>query len=184
MKAVLISIQPKWCELIASGEKTIEVRKTHPNRPTPFKCYIYCTKSRVPYESFGVNKRPVECGGYVIGEFECKDVRNYCPDPYGLPEYFISDLKATCLTMEELWSYGKGKELYGWHISDLVIYDEPKPLSEFYGYCGDNPKCDGCKYLWVESNESVGYYEQCCSLLEGCKPLKRPPQSWCYVEGL
>lgn len=25
MKAVLISIQPKWCELIASGKKTIEV---------------------------------------------------------------------------------------------------------------------------------------------------------------
>lgn len=30
MKAVLISIQPKWCELIASGKKTIEVRKTRP----------------------------------------------------------------------------------------------------------------------------------------------------------
>ena len=27
-KAVLISIKPKWCEKIACGEKTIEVRKT------------------------------------------------------------------------------------------------------------------------------------------------------------
>lgn len=27
-KAVLISIRPKWCEKIASGMKTIEVRKT------------------------------------------------------------------------------------------------------------------------------------------------------------
>lgn len=26
MKSVLISIPPKWCELIASGKKTIEVR--------------------------------------------------------------------------------------------------------------------------------------------------------------
>ena len=26
-KAVLISIQPHWCELIASGKKTLEVRK-------------------------------------------------------------------------------------------------------------------------------------------------------------
>lgn len=24
MKSVLISLRPKWCELIASGEKTIE----------------------------------------------------------------------------------------------------------------------------------------------------------------
>lgn len=43
MKSVLISIQPKWCELIASGKKTVEVRKTAPKLQTPFKCYIYCT---------------------------------------------------------------------------------------------------------------------------------------------
>lgn len=29
-KAVMLSIRPKWCEKIASGEKTIEVRKTRP----------------------------------------------------------------------------------------------------------------------------------------------------------
>ena len=44
MIAVLISIRPKWCEKIISGEKTIEVRKTRPKMDTPFKCYIYCTK--------------------------------------------------------------------------------------------------------------------------------------------
>lgn len=43
MKSVMISIQPKWCELIASCEKTLEVRKTRPKLATPFKCYIYCT---------------------------------------------------------------------------------------------------------------------------------------------
>lgn len=42
-KAVMLSIRPKWCEKIASGEKTIEVRKTRPKMNTPFKCYIYCT---------------------------------------------------------------------------------------------------------------------------------------------
>ena len=46
MKSVLISIQPKWVEKIASGEKTIEVRKTRPKLETPFKCYIYQTKSK------------------------------------------------------------------------------------------------------------------------------------------
>ena len=45
-KAVLISIKPKWCELIASGKKTVEVRKTNPKLDTPFKCYIYCTKAK------------------------------------------------------------------------------------------------------------------------------------------
>ena len=41
MKAVLISIRPKWCEKIMTGQKTIEVRKTRPKMDTPFKCYIY-----------------------------------------------------------------------------------------------------------------------------------------------
>lgn len=43
MKSVLISIKPKWCELIANGKKTLEVRKTRPKLEVPFKCYIYCT---------------------------------------------------------------------------------------------------------------------------------------------
>ena len=46
MKAVLMSIQPKFCELIASGKKTVEVRKTKPKLETPFKVYIYCTKDK------------------------------------------------------------------------------------------------------------------------------------------
>ena len=41
MKCVMLSIRPKWVEKIASGEKTIEVRKTRPKIETPFKCYIY-----------------------------------------------------------------------------------------------------------------------------------------------
>ena len=40
MKSVLIAIRTQWCEKIASGEKTIEVRKTAPQE-VPFKCYIY-----------------------------------------------------------------------------------------------------------------------------------------------
>ena len=57
-KAVLISIQPKWCELISNGKKTIEVRKTRPMLETPFKCYIYCTKPSKKYQTI--------CGCMVI----------------------------------------------------------------------------------------------------------------------
>lgn len=45
-KAVLISIRPEWCQKIASGEKTIEVRKNRPKLAPPFKCYIYCTRDK------------------------------------------------------------------------------------------------------------------------------------------
>lgn len=43
-----------------------------------------------------------------------------------------NDLKKMCLTAQELFDYiGIGKHLYGWHISDLKIYDKPRELSEF-----------------------------------------------------
>ena len=47
MKAILMSIHPKWCEKIFDKEKTFEVRKTAPKLETPFKVYVYCTKERM-----------------------------------------------------------------------------------------------------------------------------------------
>lgn len=34
-KAALLSIKPKYCELIANGKKTIEVRKARPKLEPP-----------------------------------------------------------------------------------------------------------------------------------------------------
>lgn len=82
-KAVLLSIRPQYCELIASGEKTIEVRKTKPKIPTPFRCYMYCTKPKYPHEDFicigagTENARAFYGGGKVIGEFVCNEIDDY-----------------------------------------------------------------------------------------------------------
>lgn len=43
MKSVLASIKPEYCKLIASGQKTVEIRKTRPKIDTLFRCYIYET---------------------------------------------------------------------------------------------------------------------------------------------
>jgi hypothetical protein len=92
------------------------------------------------------------------------------------------DLEATCLDMGHIDEYLLSKNGYGWHISDLVIYDKPKELSGFATVCeGLKPyQCDKCEYSYTESNESVGVYHECCC--NNLKPLKRPPQSWCYVK--
>ena len=158
MKSVLLSIQPKYCDLIASGRKTIEIRKTKPKIKTPFKCYIYCTKDNFksifqskPYLATGNFK---VCNGKVIGEFICDTIFD-CQD---------INMDDTCLTVAEWLKYTKGHKgiVWGWHISDLVIYDKPKELRKFHLPC--NPECYGmCEY--------------------GCiRAIKRPPQSWCYVE--
>lgn len=59
MKAVLISINPLWCELIGNGEKTIEVRKNRPKLKTPFKVFIYCTKAKTDGEYLWTAKSPL-----------------------------------------------------------------------------------------------------------------------------
>lgn len=176
MKSVLISIQPKWVEKISSGEKTIEVRKTRPKIETPFKCYIYCTKAK---EVVDVGKT-FSWGKEIIGEFVCKEIDEwkYLPDGYVEDEnekiYYISsaDGHATCLTYDEIENYGKGKTLYGWHISDLKTYDKPRELFDFvnhdkYQVCKErNCFSDNC---WICPNNAL---------------VVRPPQSWCYVESL
>ena len=177
MKSVLISIQPKWCELIANGKKTVEVRKTKPKLETPFKVYIYCTKGEtvyLPRDMFG--NHPLN--GKVIGEFVCKKIEEYYADDYAYGTYDISDDEVikTCLVNGSLWDYGKGQNLYGWHISDLVIYDKPRELNRFQKPCiRDYCDCAGCENAYFTHN----YGFEGCALEEG---LTRPPQSWCYVE--
>lgn len=183
MQAVLISIQPKWCEPIASGIKTIEVRKTKPKLETPFKVYIYCTRSKDMLWVLHRNERAIspekiasickakdvggayKANGKVIGEFVCDKIYQYSTTQNcrGVDITDEEMTKTSCLTKEDIEAYefsAEAKEnciykigVYGWHISDLVIYDKPRELSEFSKYGFGHPV-----------------------------PLKRPPQSWMYVE--
>ena len=156
-KAVMLSIRPKWVEKIANGEKTIEVRKTRPKLAPPFKAYIYCTMPKYPHEDFILTDYPKPQfygGGKVIGEFTCDQF--WIGTPHNTNPLFCM---AACMDGFDTEKYAKGKTLYGWHISDLRIYDTPKELSEFTGL--------------RDTKFGAAPYE-----------IKRPPQSWCYVEGL
>lgn len=179
MKSVMISIKPKWCELIASGQKTIEVRKSRPKLEAPFKCYIYCTKPRYEHEDFiriDCQKIQFYGGQKVIGEFVCDEILQFNHDDYNSPAYDISDddLNRTCLSQEDLYRYAGGKTLYGWHISDLVIYDEPRELSEFRK-AGFFTEAEWLAALYPKTH---CHYEAWAKKFE----ITKPPQSWCYVE--
>ena len=134
-KAVLISIRPMWSQKIMSGQKTVEVRKTRPKMNPPFKCYIY------------------KCGnGKVIGEFLCDEIIE--DRTYGHNEEFY---RAACMSAYDAAAYAMQSPMYGWHISDLRVYDHPRDLWEF-----------------------TGLRETKFGLAPG--PITRPPQSWRYVE--
>ena len=88
-------------------------------------------------------------------------------------------LKKSCLTIDELNDYFVKYEYeecfgerinisngYAWHISNLEVFDKPKELSEFYNRY---PKGDLPIGKWKHG-------------LLAMKQVKRPPQSWCYIE--
>ena len=103
--------------------------------------------------------------GHIAGEFTCDRIYelaplNHAPDDVG---------KQACLTREEIVNYLKGTG-YGWHIVNLKIYDTPKELCKFsrpFENCIDKV-CD----------------EFGCASCENGGHIKRPPQSWCYVEAM
>ena len=191
MKSILLSIKPKYVELIARGEKTIEVRKSAP-KEVPFKAYIYCANGE--YSPTNCGKKSIsDClilnrnvvNGKVIGEFICD--RIICSQAYfdsqgknHLTNVFPDDIKKTCLDEYDLWDYIAGKAVkanqmydgYLWHISDLKIYDKPRELSEFRKPCDRFLDCCTCRRL--VHNE----YMSCDN------KITRPPLSWCYVEDL
>ena len=209
-KAVLISIRPKWCALIASGEKTIEVRRTRPDLATPFKCYIYCTQRQKPalvnlqnlpetpyLMTTGNFSKKYElpdmdwarlCNGKVIGEFICDEINDYVLYGGVLSEkrYVRMDMQQfahpvnyddMCLTPEEFATYAGGRRMYGWHISGLTIYDEPKALKDF-----KFKQFDACPFL---SENGCDYPYHCFRAGETKRCgefIDRPPQSWRYVE--
>lgn len=214
MKSVMLSIKPKWCELIAIGKKTIEVRKTRPKLETPFKCYIYCTKdSKDPDRLWVLNEQcrqkydglttvcanlaksesHHEGNGKVIGEFVCDNI-------FMIWDGYAGNQGDDCLTFEERENYLKGDNGYGWHISDLVIYDEPRGLGEFV--VDDKAAIKTCRhrFRWGQPEgvaQHGGWIKggYCCTRYSepvSCEPVfcenyitksvSRPPQSWCYVE--
>ena len=180
MKAILMSIKHKWCELIFSGEKTIEVRKTAPKLKPPFKVYVY--------ESLGKKfscsrcegcpiRFPLGCNegaGAVIGEFVCDEKHDI---QFTGASYLINNdisltngiAKQSCLWFDDMFSYLGVKGGAALHITSPKLYDTPKELSEFWTVRCTN-KTGECKT---------------CEVKPACiSSVTRPPQSWMYVEEL
>ncbi len=199
MKSVMISIKPYWVFLIIAKtmgwnidkEKTVEVRKTYPQDDEWNKVgKIYCTKDKKSFNHIPKKYQPFmkRFLGKVIGEFVCDridtirkrgidDNFDYCYlslDEWGNDdiEPEITAVKNSCVLKDDLNDYGKNSRmLYGWHISNLKLYDKPKGLGEFEKPCNRNCFTPCPHYRGKE-------YE--CE-----KPIiTRPPQSWCYVESI
>lgn len=130
--------EPFKCYIYCTSAKPYLYKEANP----PFELFL----DRELYKGKGYDDRLFS--SKVIGEFVCDKVFLLHPYTYDggnadrerrkLIQTFEGSsreneiLAATCLTQDEMFDYiGAGNYGYGWHISDLKIYCNPKELSEF-----------------------------------------------------
>lgn len=171
---IVLPIHPEHCYNIATGKKTLEIRKRRHCPTPPFKAYVYCTKADVHCQTI--------CGSMVIntdefyrlpdgtlrhdwsGELMAFPSGSWGKDNFlnkkvigefickrmivhsALPDYSFTkqELDHICVSRERLEEYGAGKQLSGLIIEGFKLYDHPLMLADF--------------------------------------GLTRPPQSWCYTK--
>ena len=167
MKAVMLSLRPQWCEKIFNGSKSIEVRKSRPSIPTPFKVLVYETKGRKFNQKENKDLQQLflrmgleQAQGHVIGSFVCDRIDEYAYETIACAKYEVNGADVAehkrynagaCLTAEEMFEYSNGKSLYGWHITEPKLFNKPRELGEFLDGRG--------------------------------RPIKRAFQSWGYCNG-
>lgn len=186
---ILASLKPYYYYLIGEKKKNIEVRKSA-LKDLPQDIVFYMSKdeksfAKIPKEfqekyrkHFGKVGMTVVCNKVDeynfhegLTEFNSMGLPSRI---YGSYLIFADDYKSMCLSYDEVKSYGKGKTIYGWHISDLKIYDEPRELREFNRSCSYAGLCFSCDRAKFTSKG-----DRVCEAI-----ITRPPQSYMYVEEL
>ena len=210
MKAILMSIRPKWCEKIFSGEKTIEVRKTAP-KETPFKVYVYCTKERMTSVP-------------SIYAYLHKNEPRACAE-YGTIETWgeIGDVIVNPHLASKHVSFGMHGKVVGEFVCDMIeefkksehgvkfnrfraLYETRLSVTEMREYMGNQDKVLGLHITepkLYDTPKELGEFLRVCPKVQPCENCKhsindedvfgtvsigcdrriiRPPQSWCYVE--
>lgn len=118
----------------------------------------------------------------VIGEFICDDIRRIGPEYCIVKEDIETAIAGSCLSIKQVkeyagWDIGMNyadmKDLYGWHISNFKLYEEPVKLKDFWGMKPCKHGGDCCTCLQWDNMK-----EECCA----SRYISRPPQSWCYME--
>lgn len=111
---IILSIKPKWAELIYSGKKTIEWRKSFPKRENIECVYLYETAPVKKVTGFFVWDG---CEQLVFSE--PKEKKDIHPDAQKI-------IDAGCVPLEDLKKYKGDKfNLFGWKIKNPTKFYEP-----------------------------------------------------------
>lgn len=207
MKSILMSIKPKWIEKIASGEKTVEVRKSVPKCGTPFKVYMYCTNPKLKTVQI-IKKGESIYGDMLHTEETPLFIKTYSDADEALYSMFKSGKVVGEFVCDEVYNFiqaGAGIMFADKELNQLDPQDARDMTcltdKEFDDYLGnkdgyglhisdlkiyDKPKELSEFRHFVKCNScKSGYEAAACLYDEKClvpERLTRPPQSWQYVE--
>ena len=172
-KSILLSVNPPYAGWLVDGIKDIEWRK---GALPAGRAYVYETKKRGG-------------SGMVIGEVRflgyTKLPTNLVPAENLVPADYIQRGR---VDKEFLQRYAGSKPIFANFTCTNLRYKEPRPLSSFiarYKFgCVNMGKCAGCVFLdkgidGIIEDDCLADFDTDCYA-----PLKRPPQSWCYVEDI
>lgn len=203
MNHIILSIQPQWLAKILNGEKTVEIRKSVPKLPCTV--WLYCTKKQrtafvikkgeeIIYDIKAEKTTFIKVdkandygdlignGGRVVAKFVLEKADKFEWDDYA----FMHDsqesvnpdelLVKSCLKSWQLSDYGRGKDIYAWHIKNLTILDKPLALGDFQSYLmeqkkGRKPKNNTPQEIIASAPKYVFYRGE----------ITRAPQSFQYV---
>jgi predicted transcriptional regulator len=188
MKSIIISIKPEQALNILNGNKTRELRKSVPKDFVGW-VYGYVTKGGNTLHFDGYNhftvspktkriKRHPIVNGTIPFRFWFDEYDKYNPfyfENTGIKElnYLVDGEQRDkmCLEDDEITQYGKGKDLYAWHINKLEVFDKPMILMQFHEHdvlyrCGEYKR-------QREDEETYWCWEE--------HRIDKAPQSWQYV---
>lgn len=185
---VIISIHPKWCELIFSGKKKLEIRKRIPNASFPITFYVYQTIDK----NWKYNLIPSLASkqGKVVGTFTCNDIDHW------ESEFWLEDADVyEAITMIEEDEFEPGEyiqtrvftnEWEDWEIEPefektLLYKDSCVSWSELHNYMKS-----GWNDFYTIHVEDVHYFTNPMNISDFKNKkgimMEKAPQSWCYCE--
>ncbi len=159
MKQLLITVKPQYAINILNGTKTLELRTYIPKdfagwvnivvgKGKPYLMrfehnHDYVIASTVGNGLTYEQRKHFIQNGKVVCRFwfdEYETLKHIQWVNQGEETYTVNGelksnneiLKKLCLEIEDVCRYGKGKDLYAWHIKKLEIFDMPKELEDFY----------------------------------------------------
>lgn len=192
LKSILMSIRPSWCELIANGMKTIEVRKTKPKLEPPFKVYIYCTKGKYLWKYKnkvfldGKYNRVIDnipnylCNGKVIGEFVCDYILTCMTEFYTENEYIVYEALYEWNADQEVWTPLASNDD---ESPSKFLNDTAMNFEEFRSYLGNGEKTF---YAWHISDLKIydkpKELNEFATVCKGLKPYKCDKCEYSYTE--